>query len=229
MRIAVIDDDPKWREKVAELVYRNRKCNCDRYEDGKSLIEGKKQYDLLFVDIELKEENGFELADRYREIYPETLIVILTTHSELSRQGYRFNAFRYIDKLFIYELDEALEGAERRVRDFKKIPVEIIGTGFRELPCTEIYYFEAAKHKVRMCTVHGDYDCKEGISKYTEKFEKDGFYLIHRAYLVNYRFVKEIHPDGVIMDNGDNLCISRRKYTEFRKLYMKWKLAWGNG
>lgn len=229
MRIAVIDDEEVWRNKVAGYLQKNRIKEYDLYADGKTLLAGRKLYDVLFMDIELEEENGFVVANEYRKIYPKTLVIILTTHTELSRQGYRINAFRYIDKLFLYEIEEALESAERRVRDFAKLRVEIIGTGIKEMPCTEIYYFEAARHKVRMCTKHGDYDCKDGISKYTEKFTKDGFYLIHRAYLVNLRFVKEIYPDGVVMENGDNLCISRRKYTDFRKTYMKWKLAWGYG
>ena len=111
MRIAVIDDEEIWRNKVAGYLQKNRIKEYDLYADGKTLLAGQKQYDVLFMDIELEEENGFVVANEYRKIYPKTLVIILTTHTELSRLGYRINAFRYIDKLFLYEIEEALESA----------------------------------------------------------------------------------------------------------------------
>lgn len=229
MRIAVLDDEQEWRQKVGDYLEQNRTDEFDVYAEGKALLASHRRYDLIFLDIELNGENGFDIATEYCRIYPQTLIVILTTHRELSRQGYQINAFRYIDKLFLYEIDEVLDSAQQRIRDFKRFDVEIIGSGARQVSCTDIYYFEAQKHKVRMCSVYGDFDCKNGISFYTEKFSRDGFYLVHRAYLVNLRHVREIYPGEVIMENGDSLCLSRRRYTEFRKVFMKWKLSWGNG
>ncbi len=224
MRIAIVDDEERWRSEIGKHLADRGITEFDSYADGKALFVARKQYDILFMDIELEEENGFQVATRYRQVFPETLVIIVTTHLELSRQGYQINAFRYLDKYYLNEIDEALESAEKRIQDFKKMRVEVSGQGEIEVACRDIYYIEADHHKVRMCTVGGDYECREGISKITPRFLEEGFFLIHRAYLVNMRHIKEISPQGIVVENGDNLCISRRKYTEFRKEYIKWQL-----
>lgn len=229
MTIAVIDDEEKWRTEIGFYLNKYGCPDFDVYADGKTFLASEKQYDVLFMDIELGRENGFHVAAKYCKKYPKTLVIIVTTHSELSRQGYRINAFRYVDKCFLFEIDEALASAKRRIQDRKKLRVDIVGMGETDILCTDIYYVEADRHKVRLCTVKGDHECREGITKITERFTPEGFYLIHRAYLVNMRHVREIYPQGVIMGNGDNLCISRRKYTEFRKEHMKWNLLRGFG
>jgi DNA-binding LytR/AlgR family response regulator len=229
MKIAVIDDEEKWR---SEIGFYLKKYGCpeyDTYEGGCTLLASGKQYDILFLDVELENENGFVVAEEYGRLYSKTLIVFVTSHAELSRQGYRINAFRYVDKYFLCEIDEALTSAKRRLLDRKKLTVDIVGVGETAIPCADIYYVEADRHHVRICTVSGDQECREGIAKITERFASEGFYLIHRAYLVNMRYVQEICPQGVIMKNGDNLCLSRRKYTEFRKEYVKWNLLRGFG
>lgn len=112
----------------------------------------------------------------------------------------------------------------RKNKNSGKIYIDVMGKGEVAVCCADILYFEAQQHKVRMCTVWGDYECREGITRTEDRFEHEGFYRIHRGYLVNFRFVREIYPEGIIMQNGDNLCISRKKYTQFRKAHIKWTL-----
>ncbi len=54
--------------------------------------------DLVFLDIELPDMRGIELADRMREIKPDLAIVFITAHQEYSLDAFKLYAFDYILK-----------------------------------------------------------------------------------------------------------------------------------
>ena len=101
MNIAIVDDESHWRKCVREEIGKicNNKENCiDIYEDGKTYLQSKKQYDISFVDIEMPDMDGFQVIEHAKKGNSEGIYIILTTHTEMSRKGYLVNAFRYIDK-----------------------------------------------------------------------------------------------------------------------------------
>lgn len=58
-----------------------------------------KQYDVYFLDIDMPSISGFDLAIEVHKYHPEALLVFLTSHEELSMDGYQYRAFRFISKL----------------------------------------------------------------------------------------------------------------------------------
>ena len=116
MRVAIVDDEERWRTKTEEIVTKFNAEECleiDKYASGEIFLKKAELYDIVFLDVEMKQLDGFETASGYREIFPKAMIIILTTHTELSRKGYMVNAFRYVDKTNIEEeLTEALMSAK---------------------------------------------------------------------------------------------------------------------
>lgn len=114
MKIAIIDDEKLWREKVEEITLQIYSSNIevDLYDNPLSYLSCNEKYDISLVDIEMKEIDGFETIKRAREKYTNGIYMILTTHTEMSRKGYLVNAFRYIDKKNLEEeLHEAFSSA----------------------------------------------------------------------------------------------------------------------
>ena len=232
MNIALVEDEMQWCERINQFLcdyYKEDIPPIDVYLSGEEFKKCTKAYSIILMDIELGKENGFELSVNYQKDFPEALIIVLTTHTELSRMGYRINAFRYIDKLHLEDLEEALFSASKRLRQQKRISVYVIGGGYINIMYEDIVYVEAATHNVFLCTREGIFECREKISDLHEKMREDGFYLIHRAYLVNMDHVKRIDSKGVEVVTGHILPISRRKMNEFRNNYVKWKLERANG
>ena len=232
MKIAIIDDEDKWCKKIQHILweyYKEELPEIDVYYSGEAFLACEKKYSLIFMDIELKQENGFEISSEYQKMVPDVLIIILTSHTELSRFGYRINAFRYIDKQCLEEIDEALVSAEKRWRQQKRLSFHANNGGLITVLCKDIVYIEAEKHNIILSTRRGDYVCHEKISDMEEKLKENGFYLIHRAYLVNMSHVAAIHGNEIQTITGKRLPISRRKVTEFRNIFMNWKLEQANG
>ena len=92
MKISIVDDDPKWIERIQNEIMRydkNKEMEIDVFVSGEEYLKRKKQYDISFIDIEMTGIDGFETISEARKYNPNGLYVILTTHVEMSRKGYK--------------------------------------------------------------------------------------------------------------------------------------------
>jgi len=90
---------------------------ADNAKDAIALVR-EHNPDLAFLDIELPDIKGIELAERLREIKPDLAIVFITAHQEYSLDAFKLYAFDYILK----PIDE-----ERVKSTFQRI-YKLIGT-----------------------------------------------------------------------------------------------------
>lgn len=100
MKIAVVEDEIKWQLIVQREIrkYYGDNIQIKVFSCGDELLREEKEYQIIFMDIEMPGRDGFIVSKEYLCKFPDTLIIIMTTHTELSRLGYRVNTFRYIDK-----------------------------------------------------------------------------------------------------------------------------------
>lgn len=226
-RIAVIDDQEEWRKASEDCIggyYGERGVIIHGYSSGVTFIEKKQAYDIVFLDIEMPEMDGFETAECYHETCPEAVIMILTTHTELSRRGYTVNAFRYIDKLNMQEeLAEALRSAEEKLKRYKAIPVHVVNMGDFNIVINDIIYIETEKRNVLIHTNKGEYSCSNTITQLETELEEYGFYRCHKSYLVNLSSIERINSSEVFLSGGDRIMISVKRITELKKRYYDWK------
>ena len=114
MQIGIVEDEAVWRDKIQDVIEKycrdkNIVFQINTYSNGKDFMKNAGA-DLLFLDIELgEEEDGFEIAENLMNGGSQCKICFLTSHTEMARLGYRVNAFRYIDKKHLEEIDEALD------------------------------------------------------------------------------------------------------------------------
>lgn len=63
------------------------------------------QYHIMFLDIDMDERSGMDIARRVRELHLDTVIIFVTNYPEFSMEGYEVRAFRYLLK---QELEQKL-------------------------------------------------------------------------------------------------------------------------
>lgn len=229
----MIDDEAKWREnllKMLEKYYEDNPVVVDAYGSGEEFLQQGREYDIVLLDIEMGGISGFETAMQYQARQQQGIIIILTTHVEMSRQGYKVNAFRYIDKLNMEEeLPEALAAAGKRLSLRLTIQLHAVNLGEISLMLKDILYIETEKRNVLVHTMAGDYICNNNISDIEIKLEKHGFFRCHKSYIVNLNEVKSFDRISAQMADGSSAMISARKYPEFKKQYLSNKFEYGNG
>lgn len=222
MRIAIVDDQEKWRVCVEELIkkhYGQSMPQIDHFDCGESFCD-QDDYDVVFLDIEMKQMDGFETARRYKQNNRDALILFLTTHVELSRRGYMVNAFRYIDKACIEEeLEEALSAIDELPKKDHVIVFHVVNMAELYVQAKDILFIETDKRNVIVHTVEREFKSNRGIEDLETELKDYGFFRCHKSYLVNLERVRKIDRGYAYFANGTKAMISTRKYTEMKEKF----------
>lgn len=233
MKIAIVDDERYWRDKVYEYIakkYSSKEVEIYTFENPEKYLGSSEKFEISFVDIEMPNMDGFTTITEARKNNEEAIYIILSTHTEMSRKGYMVNAFRYIDKVKIdEELEEAISAAEILLGRNEKISINIVNEGEREIVLKNIIYIETEKRSVLIHTKAGTFRCNDTLLEFEEKLEGKWFYRCHNVYIVNLDEIVSYKDNIIYLSNGADVDISKRKMREFKKAYLKRQFECANG
>lgn len=225
MKLAIVDDSKFWRDLACDTVkafYENTPVDIELFDSGESFLECHKPYDIILMDIEMPNKNGFETIAEYRLFKSDCIAIILTTHTEFANKGYFVDAFRYIDKTNMNsELEEALTSAAKVLACNDTISVNVIGLGSLKLVVKNILFIKTYKRNVIVHTVDNKYECSNNIAELESLLEKYGFYRSHRSCLVNLDKVTTFNKRDIFFANNETAYLSSRKYPEMKRKYLE--------
>ena len=209
MRIAVCDDEERFREQERELIDKlagSMDVVVDAYSDGRKLLEAfdKKPYDVLFLDIEMPAMDGITLAKKLRERSDSIYIVFLTGHVEYALEGYEVNALRYLTKPVQEDkLREVLRFVMDKSTSKRQLLIKEDGEETL-INVADIIYFEAQNQYVMIYTTDGEHLVRYNIGDFEEQLKSDGFFRVHRGYLISLAKVKKLVKSDVLMEGADS-------------------------
>lgn len=149
----------------------------------------------------------------------ETVVIILTTHDELAQKGFIFEAFRYVDKPSMKTgLPEALKSAGRKLNSGRTIVLKIIHARDITVKVKNIVYIETLKRNVIVHIGKDSFVCDSTISDMERELSGEGFYRVHRSYLINLRCVDSFCKTDIKMNNNEMVMLSTRKFAEFKRI-----------
>ncbi len=182
--------------------------------------------DLIFMDLEFNNpiEDGITWAKKIHDTHPDPLLIILTSYEERYKEGYIARAFRFMTKpINDHELKENLSAAIEQLQIEQRICITVNGKT-RKISERQILYMAAQSGGSDVHTAKNIY-FKEGSLLYWETIlSSRSFFRIHKKYLVNLHYVKEITNHTVVLTNNEKLPVSRRKWTALRLAYMKFDI-----
>ena len=208
MRIAVCDDEEKFRVQAQKLIDKlagSLDVIVDAYDDGRKLLAAfdKNPYDVLFLDIEMPAMDGITLAKKLRERSDNIYIVFLTGHVEYALEGYEVNALRYLTKPVQEEkLREVLRFIMDKSTSKKQLLIKEDGEE-KLLSISDIIYFEAQNQYVMIYTTEAEHLIRYNIGDFEEQLREDGFFRVHRGYLISLAKVKRLVKSEVLMEGAD--------------------------
>ena len=103
---AFIEDEETYANSLNHLIsnwgkQNNIIFNVNHFVSGKTFFESHYLlFDLIFLDIELNDTNGLDIAKKLREQEYKGIIIFVTSHSEYVFEGYNVQAFNYLVKPF---------------------------------------------------------------------------------------------------------------------------------
>ncbi len=231
MRIAVCDDDRAIREELFRLIQKQvPEVDIMEYQSGEELINTRGNFDIYFLDIEMGEVSGMDIARSIREQEENgrqrSIIIFVTGYREYMEAAFDVNAFHYLIKPVDTEkFSEVFKRAWKEAAVFyeqekKYIIVKSSGTQ-QKILLKNIYYIESGNKKVIFHTTNGTLEVY-GKMEELEKGLGNTFYRCHRCYLVNMEKISAYSADNIQVTNGDNLLLARKKYSDFIKTYMRY-------
>ena len=205
-----------------------------------------KKPDLVFLDIQMPEKNGFEVV-KSLDAKSMPSVIFVTAYDQYALQAFDVHALDYLLKPFNRErlhkavshardqietkrmgnLDERLASLIADLRSEKKylerLVVKSVGRVFF-LKVDEIDWIEAAGNYVKLHAGREAHMIRETMNGIEAKLDPDKFLRIHRSTVVHIDRIKELHPMfsgdyAVILRNGTELALSRNYRERLLELF----------
>lgn len=228
MRIAICEDEKAVAEKLAKRVDEFMKTedieySVDVFLFGGDFLKSTVGYDLLFLDCELHDMNGLELARKMRSRGMDTAIIFVTAYDAYVYDSFEVNAFRYILKSedeedAIIKALQSFLGTRQKDR-YINVP---IARKDNIVKLDDIIYIESdGKYSIVRLIDNCYYKSTKSISYYEEIINQmpNNFYRTHRRFIVNMKYIKSVEKNLIIFRNGENAEISRRNISDFNSRY----------
>lgn len=235
-QIAICDDDPIYindiRKKV-EKYFEERKLESNIYEftSGDYLLKSvkEKEFNIIFLDIEMPGITGMEVAHEIRNLNVQTMIIFVTTHETFALESFNLGAVGYIVKPAAMEkLNIALDRSVIYVKnhydelEFSKRYLKLIhGKEVINLEMSKIIRIDKYRNSVTIKLIDGStYTHYESIKKIMPSLNENFFTQISQGCIINMRYVDHIEPFEsqilILKDSKEEIKISRNCYQNAR-------------
>jgi two-component system response regulator LytT len=223
IKIAICDDENlilvHLKELLSSLLSSIGKVPViDCFLSGKKFLESSNNYDIVFMDIELKQENGLVILNDYKN-HHNAIFIILTSHVEEMAHGYFVRAFRFLVKpIDINLLKEAVFSAIDSIKKSLKFSVTDERGNIIPIKSKDIIYFEAGDRKSGVKTMENFYIIGKTLKEIIPQLDTQ-FYFVHRSYIINFNFIDRINGSTISMLDGSIITVSRLKKADFNEKF----------
>lgn len=227
LKIAVCDNEKIISKHVSDSIKAYLPdCEIDEFLSGENLLSAKKDFDIFFLDIQMEQQNGIEVARALREHGENAVIVFITGAKEYVFEAFDVAAMHYLLKPVDEEkLKEVLDRAVREIQKKTDKEKKQLFIKTREknitLNVSDILYLENEMRKIVAHTKREIITFYGAMSE-IEKLVGISFYRCHRGYLVNMAYVSEYDTDNILLNNGEKVYLSKDRYQDFVKQYMRY-------
>lgn len=222
-KIAIVEDEEKSLNNLVQCLkmyeeYKNLQFMISVYRDCNSyLSEGRKQFDIVFMDIDLPGMTGMECARRLRETDNVVTLIFVTQLAQYAIEGYSVSALDYIVKPVTFKdivakLDRALEHIDLKKDKY----IEIQGKEFYRINLNEIIYIDITGHKLTLHLFSGqEVEGWGTLKKLAEELAPYGFVCCNSYCLVNLKYITSLKSTAIKMVGDIELTITRRRKEQF--------------
>ncbi len=249
IKAILIDDEERARNTLSSLLKEycpdvQIQTTCANVPDGVIAIN-KYKPDVVFLDIEMPDYNGFELLSFFREI--DFDIVFVTAYSEYAVKAFEISAVDYILKpIDIDQLKNSVEKLkQKKMHSQIQEQIELLKESYKD---DDIRKIALSMSNGLTFVEIADIILLEADGAYTTFYLKDGqkilvskklkfyedilssrsfFFRTHRSYFINVNYIKTYSrsENAILMDNDFSVTISRDRKQEFESLLKSLRIS----
>ena len=232
LKIAILDDDKtalmiSTSAVEAFLKEKNAEYRLFSFSNPLNFLASAKEekFDLSFLDIDMPEMNGLNVANELTAISKYGQIIFLSQREDLVFECLKFHPFGFIRK-------------SKLIDDFSLMMNQYFQTvSNNESNETKIDFFDKTKtysFKIKdIVYIEGDRNYQKVVLKdkssqnirvplgtLEEKLREYGFLRIHKGYLLNYLYIRSIESEEVYLTTGTSLPMAKKRKEEIMKQYL---------
>lgn len=235
MKVFIVDDEMLARDELRYILGQNERIEViGDSEDLQHLIEEEAlgSIDCLFLDIELQNKNGMELAKTISKRPDCPMLVFATAYDNYAIQAFEVNAVDYILKPFDdVRISQTVEKLLKKYEQYEQErcePIQKIAVTSEDrialVKLEDILYFTSEDSKTIAVTEKKNYVVADSLMMLEKRLRHQGFMRVHRAFLINKEHLQELEPWGtskynVILQGNIAISVSRMYVKEVRKLF----------
>ncbi|MGZ9699432.1 LytR/AlgR family response regulator transcription factor [Bacillus safensis] len=239
IKVLIVDDEVLARDELKYLLRRTKEeVQIEEAENIESAFDRMvdQKPDLLFLDIDLSGENGFDIAKRLNRMSDPPAVVFATAFDQYALKAFEVSALDYLTKPFDeerllqtiqkFKKWKSVETQEHQLSD-EKIPQQqklaiSVDDSIVILQVEEIMYVGLSEGKKVVKTKDHMYEVTEPLVGIEKKLPEAYFMRVHRSYIVNTSHMKEVQPwfnstYNLHMTDGSIIPVSRTYAKELKK------------
>ena len=197
-----------------------------KFYDADGLLQfcTENKFDLIYLDIELGEQNGLKVARKLKYLNPKALIIYISAYEDYYVDMVNAEPFRFITKdatdieRLNRDVGQTLSEAMKRLEDTSKFSF-IFRRNEYTVELNKVKYFYSVARTIRICGNVGNPDYFYGRMDDVEKMlkEKDqNFERISKSCIVNINYVRGKSKKQVLVD-GKMLSVTARYREDFMR------------
>ncbi|MFQ7801804.1 LytR/AlgR family response regulator transcription factor [Enterocloster sp.] len=226
MRVALCDDESYVLSVLEDYFQRYADKNGGdfsliKFTSGIPLlkyVEENNDLDIIFLDIQMPELNGIEVAHIIRKKDADVKIFFLTSIIKYALEGYKVNAERYLTKPLNYgrfqkELERVIKALDL---ENKRFFIEKNDEGVFKINLSDILYIETVGRNTRIHTKEREILSYHSMKEHEEFLDKS-FFRCHRGFIINLKYVKETIDSDIILNDRTVISLSKYRKKEFKE------------
>ncbi|MCY8533414.1 LytTR family DNA-binding domain-containing protein [Bacillus vallismortis] len=238
LTVLIVDDEMLARDELAYLLKRANKeemiiNEAENIESAFDQMMDQKP-DLLFLDVDLSGENGFDIAKRLKKMKHPPAVVFATAYDQYALKAFEVDALDYLTKPFDEErIRQTLKKYKKASRDIVELELNShvgqhklalsVGESIVIVDTKDVIYAGTEDGHVNVKTFENSYTVSDTLVVIEKKLPDADFIRVHRSFVVNTEYIKEIQPwfnstYNLMMKDGSKIPVSRTYAKELKKL-----------
>ena len=231
LNIAICDDDTNdiaiMKKNILQYtIESDNNIVVSSYFSASDLLSDYKNhlYQIVLLDIEMPDINGMELARHLRDMDDDLLIIFTTSYPEYMHESFEVQPFQFITKpvdyTAIYKLFNNI--IKKLYRNSKSIVIIDTDGEKNFVPLSDLLYISSMKENklhLRYQLTDRALISKGTLSEAEKRLSSHGFVSPSRGFLVNLHQIRSITSTRLLLNNGFELPISRRRSKELQNIY----------
>jgi len=229
MKILIVEDEAMVAERLSRLVGKvfpkPEILILSTLDDAKKRLK-EASPDLLFLDLNLDSEDGFDLL--HSALIGPHQTIVASANTERAIEAFELGVLDFVPKPFTEErlqlAWQRFSGEKARAKpDLKTLPVKA-GNRVKLLKLENIIYFEAQKKFTDIHLNDGATYAQEKSLTSLERLLPDGFKRIHRSYIANLDYAESLVSHrgsrySLALKEGHSLPVGRTYIKGLKEIF----------